>query len=505
MRIVSGNTTKYIYFVAVDSVDLKTRETGLSSFTVYRSRNGGAAASYTTPTINETDSTNMPGVYELLLDEDMTIDTGDQSQEVCLHITHAGMAPVTRTFELYRPSVTAGETLSVSGGLGNAAVQVMAPDTITASAIAADAIGASELAADAVAEIADAVWDEDATAHQTGGTFGQAIGDPGADTNTIFKAVVTDASGATVGVDTTAIKTKTDFLPSATAGSAGGVFIAGSNAATTFATMTVTGATTLTGNVALADGLTIAAPSTLNRSGLTITGNGTGEAIELTGGATGGGMTIIAGGGTNSGIYIQAGDNGDGIEIVGGGTSGEGVSINANVSGHGLSITASGASKHGILVTGGSSGTSDGINAVAGVGGVPIRGDITGNITGNVSGSVGSVTGAVGSVTGAVGSVAAGGITAASIATNAVDADALAADAVTEIVSGVLTTAMTEAYAADGVAPTLAQALFAIQQFLQEKAISGTTLTVNKLDGTTAAMTFTLDSATAPTSVTRAT
>jgi len=46
-----------------------------------------------------------------------------------------------------------------------------------------------------------------------------------------------------------AVKTKTDFLPSATAGSAGGVFIAGSNAATTFATLTVSGATTLTGVV----------------------------------------------------------------------------------------------------------------------------------------------------------------------------------------------------------------------------------------------------------------
>lgn len=55
------------------------------------------------------------------------------------------------------------------------------------------------------AAIADAVWDEDATAHQTGGTFGQAIGDPVADTNTIFKAVVTDATGATVGVDAAAI------------------------------------------------------------------------------------------------------------------------------------------------------------------------------------------------------------------------------------------------------------------------------------------------------------
>lgn len=55
------------------------------------------------------------------------------------------------------------------------------------------------------AENADAVWDEDATAHQTQGTFGQAIGDPAADTNTIYKATVTDAANATVGADTTAL------------------------------------------------------------------------------------------------------------------------------------------------------------------------------------------------------------------------------------------------------------------------------------------------------------
>src|SRR5690606_1957562 len=55
-----------------------------------------------------------PGVYELLLDEDMTIDNGDETQEICLHITHAGMAPVTRVIELYRPKITAGNTLGVA-------------------------------------------------------------------------------------------------------------------------------------------------------------------------------------------------------------------------------------------------------------------------------------------------------------------------------------------------------------------------------------------------------
>lgn len=146
MRIPSGVTDQYIYFVAVDATDLKTRETGLSSFTVYRSRNGAAAAAFTTPTINETDSTNMPGVYELLLDEDTTIDSGDQSQEVCLHITHAGMAPVTRVFELYRPSVTAGETIDVSSG--GVEVGSFQAGAINAAAVADGTIDRATFAAD---------------------------------------------------------------------------------------------------------------------------------------------------------------------------------------------------------------------------------------------------------------------------------------------------------------------------------------------------------------------
>lgn len=171
MRIPSGTTDQYIYFVGVDPTDLKTRETGLSSFTVYRSRNGGAAAAYTTPTVNETDATNMPGVYELLLDEDMTIDSGDKSQEVCLHITHASMAPVTRTFELYRPDVTVGETITVSSGAVStvASVTAIATGGITAASFAADAITAAKLAADVATEIATGVW-ASATRLLTAGT-----------------------------------------------------------------------------------------------------------------------------------------------------------------------------------------------------------------------------------------------------------------------------------------------------------------------------------------------
>ena len=152
-------------------------------------------------------------------------------------------------------------------------------------------------------------------------------------------------------------------------------------------------------------------------------------------------------------------------------------------------------------------GVVDTVGAVTGA-----VGSVTGAV-GSVTGAVGSVTGAVGSVTGnvggnvtgSVGSVAAGGITAASIATGAFDADALATDAVTEIVTGVLTSAMTEAYPTDGSTMTVAQALYLIAQSIGEFSVSGTTVTVKRVDGTTTAATYTLDSSTAPTSRTRAT
>lgn len=440
MRVPTGSSDRYLYFVAVDSVDLKTRETALGSFSAFYSLNGAAEVQYTTPTVTEIDATNMPGVYALLLDEGNTINASHDEAEMCIHITQASMAPVTRTYELFRPKITEGQTVTAANGAADADVERiqgtvvatpatagildvnvknidndaasasgtvtfpnatlasttnitagtittatnvttvngLAANVITATSIQADAITAAKvadgtidaatfaagainaaaiatgaidadaLATDAVTEItdatktalgivsgtadsgttstvvdaartetdsnafvgwlivftsgtnigqssrittfapaadrltfepsvsvsittedyllipeaewqispaynvdanvqqisgsdpdvwllaslgmaagnidtqldalptaaenADAVWDEDATAHQTQGTFGQAIGDPVADTNTIYKAVVTDATGATVGVDVVAIKAETAII-----------------------------------------------------------------------------------------------------------------------------------------------------------------------------------------------------------------------------------------------------------------------------------------------------
>jgi hypothetical protein len=65
------------------------------------------------------------------------------------------------------------------------------------------------------------------------------------------------------------------------------------------------------------------------------------------------------------------------------------------------------------------------------------------------------------------------------------------------------TAAMAEAYAANGVAPTPVQALFAIHQMLMAFGIVGTALTVKKLDGSTTAFVGTLNDATTPSALAR--
>lgn len=116
--------------------------------------------------------------------------------------------------------------------------------------------------------------------------------------------------------------------------------------------------------------------------------------------------------------------------------------------------------------------------------------------------------------------IATDAIGAAQIAADAIGSSELAATAITDIQTGLSTLTavdvnaevvdvlrtdtIPDSYAADGVQPTFAQAILAIQQFLMEKDVSSTTVTVKKPNGSTTAMTFTLNSPTAPTSITRA-
>lgn len=236
MRIESGSTNRYIYFVAVDATDLKTRETGLTGFAVYRSRNGAASSAMTTPTVTETDTTNMPGVYELLLDEDTAIDAANDAEEMVFHITKTGMAPVTRVVELYRPETTAGRTLALeSDGVGHADVKeilgnsssatdlkdfaddgydpstnkiqgcVLVDTTTTATTTTTNTDMVS--AAPTSAAIADAVWNETASEHVSAGSFGKQVDEILVDTGTTLNTEV-----AAIKVQTTSILEDTEVI-----------------------------------------------------------------------------------------------------------------------------------------------------------------------------------------------------------------------------------------------------------------------------------------------------
>lgn len=114
--------------------------------------------------------------------------------------TTAGLSAVVTSITAFNPS---GFSSLAIDGSGRVTIGSIAANAITASAIAADAIGASELAADAVAEIADGVWDEARSGHNTAGTYGEsnfAIVNAAAQTGTLSTTqMTTTLTEATTG------------------------------------------------------------------------------------------------------------------------------------------------------------------------------------------------------------------------------------------------------------------------------------------------------------------
>jgi hypothetical protein len=171
---------------------------------------------------------------------------------------------------------SAGAGVSAAGSAGDPWATLLpgAYGAGTAGQIIGDNLDAavSGASAPSAADVADAVWDEAISAHLTSGTTGAGLnaagsaGDPwatvlpgayGAGTagkilGDNLNATISSRSSQTsvdtltgyVDTEVAAIKAKTDYLPSATAGAAGGLLIAGSNAATS---VNITG--NLTGNV----------------------------------------------------------------------------------------------------------------------------------------------------------------------------------------------------------------------------------------------------------------
>jgi hypothetical protein len=252
----------------VDSVDGNTQETGLtiSQADIRLSKNGGAFAQ----TNNATGATHdANGWYGIPLDATDTNTLG----KLELSIHEAGALCVWRTFmvmpanvwdslfgadalQVHVNEMTAGIITATVVADGTIDAATFAAGAINAAAIATGAIDADAIAADAGAEIAAAVWDLDATAHQTQGTFGQAVGDPGAGGASLRFLIGTPnvdlaTDIATVDTNVDAIKAKTDNLPAAPA-AVGDIPTAAQNAVELLATA-ADGTTTVAESLRLAN------------------------------------------------------------------------------------------------------------------------------------------------------------------------------------------------------------------------------------------------------------
>ena len=343
----------------------------------------------------------------------------------------------------------------VSGRI-DASVGAMAANVLTATAINADAITAAKVAADVHAEAADAVWDEDATGHQTGGTFGQAIGDPGASTETLFKAIITDPAGTNIAADIIALKAETaailddtDLIDDGTSGLA--------KIATDVAAILVDTGTTLQGEL---DGIQADTEDIQSRlpaalvSGRIDASVGAMAANVMTAAAAAADLTTELQNGLATAAALDTVDNLLDTEVAAIKTVVDAIQAKTD----NLPSDPADAS-----VIAGRFDTLD-----TSVADLPTNAEL------------------------ATSQAAADDATLAAIA-------ALSIPTVSEI----LTTTMTESYAANGAQMTLAQALYAIQQTVQMFAIAGTSKTVKKLNNSDTAFIITHDSATAPTSAAR--
>ena len=110
MRIKNGDTNRFTHFVAVDLVDLFTRELSLTNLAVWYELDNGGKVNMTTPTATHLSD----GVYRLNIDEVgmvTIVDAGIDEQELVLHITADEINPVDKIIEIYRSKITAGYTL----------------------------------------------------------------------------------------------------------------------------------------------------------------------------------------------------------------------------------------------------------------------------------------------------------------------------------------------------------------------------------------------------------
>jgi hypothetical protein len=355
--ILKQSTSVNITVLIIDSADHITGKTG-ATLTIYLTKAGGTPASIA-PTVTELDSTNVKGLYKLALSTTSWTDTLGEMQ---LHITGTGCDPAD-----YKWLVSARliDDLAFPATSGRSVV-VDASGLVDANMVKAGPTGSG-------------------TAQTAGDIYSKVTGLTFTVANQVDVNVKdwngTGVSAVTAGIPD--VNTKNiNNVAAATPGASGGILISGSNAGTTtFGALTVTGVTTLTGNFILSDGITISAPSTGNRAGITITGNGTGAGVSITSGsgASGNGLDLICNSTNGSGLSSAGKGTGNGFKITS--ISGDGINITVSTSGHGIATSAQGNAKHGIygLANGGTTASGIRGTTLGGASGAGIYADTGGN------------------------------------------------------------------------------------------------------------------------------
>jgi len=154
----------------------------------------------------------------------------------------------------------------------------------------------------------------------------------------LLHATASGADPTDTYYDVVAFNPDVAFAPNAVAGAAGGLFIAGTNAATTI--------TSSTGSA-----LTLSSTGS-NGNGLTATGNGTGDGITATGGATGRGLHMIGGATSGAGIRAEGtAGNSNAMELLGQGSA-NGLAATGGATGVGISAVGGATSGSAIKATG---------------------------------------------------------------------------------------------------------------------------------------------------------
>ena len=129
-QIVLSAVTGLIMFNAVNELDNFSPLTGLTSFTVYYSLNGGVATAMTTPAVTEISAANMPGVYFLAIDEaGMVSAIGD----LAIHITSTGMVNVRRQVDIISTAGGDPWSTAIPGAYGTGTAGKILGDNIQAN------------------------------------------------------------------------------------------------------------------------------------------------------------------------------------------------------------------------------------------------------------------------------------------------------------------------------------------------------------------------------------